>query len=234
MLPTVTVPTGEVKLFSIPKPVVIRPYLVKEEKLLLIAQAADDPKDVDAAVRQIVRNCTFDKVNPDTLPTFDLEYLFLQLRAKSVNNVIESRFRCLHKVDDKECGTPNDVKIDINDIKITVPEGHTNKVWLTDILGVTLKYPTANVATDGAQDIVSVLPKCLETVFRNDGAVFEVKDQTPEEVTEFVESLSLAQVDKIRAFFDTMPYVAHTFTFTCKKCGYSEEITLRGLQDFFD
>lgn len=232
-LPTLVVPTFPVKLFSEKQPIDVRPYLVKEEKLLMIAQQGEDPKEVEAAVRQIIKNCTDNKINLATLPSFDLEYLFLQLRAKSVNNVVNLRYRCTHKVGEKPCGNIVPVDIDINDIKLTVPEGHTNKIMLSDELGVLLKYPTGDSLTEG-QDVSSALPLVLAQIFTKDGTVYEVSEASPEEITKFVESLTIPQIEKLKTFFDTMPHLEYSFEFACEKCGYKDTLVLRGLQDFFD
>ncbi len=236
MLPKIVVPTFDVKLYSRPKPIKVRPYLVKEEKLLLMAQQGDDPVEVESAVNQIITNCTDGVVGVGTLPSFDLEWLFLQLRAKSVNNVISVKFRCQNPVNGTAgyvpCNADVAIDIDINDIKLTTHEGHTNKIWLSDELGVVMKYPTAPVLNLG-DDIVAALSPCMETIFEANGTVHEVKDATPEELKTFVEALNLTQIAKIREFFATMPVLEHTFKFVCPKCGYKDDITLRGLQDFF-
>lgn len=236
MLPVITTPTYEIKLFSQPRPIQFRPYLVKEEKLLLMAQHGEDRKEIEGAVRQLIRNCTFDKVNPDALPTFDVEYLFLQLRAKSVNNVIEVKFKCQNLVNQQACDALVPVAINIDDIKLTVPPDHTNKIWLNDQIGVVLMYPTTTLpdAANDVYDMTTILPACLQQVFTKDGHTYEVQEQPPEDVKQFIESLTLAQVEKIRTFFDTMPHLAYTFTFTCPRCQYTDEVTLRGLLDFFD
>jgi hypothetical protein len=232
-LPTLVVPTFPVKLFSQPKPISVRPYLVKEEKLLMIAQQGEDPDEIENAVRQIIKNCTFEKIDSAILPSFDLEYLFLQLRAKSVNNVINLKFRCQHQVAEKPCGNIVEIAIDINDIKLTVPEGHTNRIMLNEEMGVVLKYPTDKALTTGT-DIAVALPQVLSQVFTTKGDVYEIADSTPQEIATFVESLTIVQVDKLREFFVTMPRLEHTFKFACTKCGYTDDLTLRGLQDFFD
>jgi hypothetical protein len=235
--PRLAVPEDTIKLVSRTKPVRIRPYLVGEEKIMLIAQQAveQDPesKEVEKAVKQIIGRCTFGEVDPDTLPIFDVEWLFLQLRAKSVNNVIDAQFRCVTMTPaGTKCDTLVPISIDINDIKMTIPEGHSNKVMLDDTTGIILKYPTAPTASD---DTIEALCNCLDNVFLTTGDVFEAKDQTPAEVRAFVEALTLPQVERIRTtFFDTMPRLSHTFAFTCPKCGHSEDITLEGLTSFFD
>lgn len=233
MLPILNTPQHEVKLFSVPKPVVFRPYLVKEEKLLLMAQASDDPKEVERAVRQIVTNCTNGSVNVGVLPSFDLELLFLQLRARSVNNVIEVKFRCERNTANGACGTLVPVSINIDDIKLTVPEGHTNRIMLSDSVGVVLKYPTADDITEG-MPFTEMLAKCLGTIFTTSGDVHEVSEYPAAEVAAFIDNLSVQNIEALQRFFDTMPRLSHTVQFKCPKCEYSEEITLQGLADFFD
>jgi hypothetical protein len=232
-LPQIVTPEYTLKLFSLAKPITFRPYLVKEEKLLLMAQQGGTPTEVESAVRQIVRNCTNGTVNVDTLPPFDLEYMFLQLRGKSVNNLIESQYECQNLVEGKRCGTFVPININIDDIKLVVPEGHTNRVMLSDELGVILKYPTVSGITDTNADIVSILAGCLSQIFKTSGEVWEVSEESTEDVQNFIETLTVSQVDKFRPFFETMPKLSHTFTFKCSKCGYTEDITLHGLMDFF-
>lgn len=234
MLPKLIAPEHEVKLFSLPKPVKFRPYLVKEEKLFLMAQQSDDPKDVDNTVRQVIRNCTYESVNVDTLPTFDLEYLFLQLRARSVSNKVEVAFICINETDDKKCNTRVPLDVDLNDVKLVVPDGHTNKFWLTDDIGVTLKYPTQPVVEASGADLLNVLVGCLETVFTKTGEVSEVSQANHAETQAFVESLTLQQTETLRTFFDTMPRLELKLAFKCPKCNFEDTLTLTGLQDFFD
>jgi hypothetical protein len=242
-LPSFVVPEDTIKLWSIKDPVRLRPYLVGEEKLLLIAQATNDPEEVTKAVKQIIRRCTFETVDPSTLPSFDIEWMFLQLRARSVSNLIESTFICQNEVAEppntmttvtgmKKCENRVKISIDINDIKMTVPDGHSNKVMLDDKIGVTLKYPTADIPE--TQGFAETLVAHLATVFTADGGVTEVSEENPDEVKAWVDTLSLAHVAKIRQFFLTMPRLAYEFEFKCDKCGYTEPVTLHGLTDFFD
>ena len=240
-LPVIAIPEDTIKLYSMSKLVRIRPYLVGEEKLLLLAQETKDPVEVKKAVKQVIRRCTFDDVNPDTLPTFDLEWVFLQLRARSVSNIIEENYICQNQVSKTDangvisiaaCGGKVNVKIDIADIKMTLTEGHTNKVMLNDKIGVTLKYPTADV--DITKPFDELLMTYIQNVFTSDGEVAEVSEQTPEELAKWVDTLSIQQVGKIKVFFETMPKLSHTFEFKCATCGYSETITLQGLSDFFE
>lgn len=243
-LPSIVVPTFPVKLFSQKKSIDCRPYLVKEEKIMLMAQAGNDVAEIERAVKQIISNCTFGTVDITTLPSFDMEYLFLKLRAKSVNNVVNVKFRCQNPVDKPSangghtdhqmpCGTVIPVEINLDNVELTVHEGHTNKIWLSNELGVVLNYPTAEMLSKNL-DVTAAFPLVLDSVFNSKGEVFEAKDSTPDEIGMFVDALTVGQVDKIREFFTTMPVLEHTFAFTCSKCGYKDTITLRGLSDFFD
>lgn len=245
MIPTVTTPTYEVKLLSVKQPVKYRPYLVKEEKLLLMAQEGGDEEEIERAVKDIIRVCTFGAIDPDTLPSFDLELLFLNLRAKSVNNIVELRYECKNvpagqlplEGDDKVCHNIETIKVNLDDIRIVVPAGHAKKIMVTDKLGCTMRYPTNKhvhvFQADDTTDAIAMIADCIETIFETSGTVHETKDSKPEEVVAFVESLSLAQVKQFRGFFETLPHLEHKFTFKCSKCGYTENIVLTGLLDFF-
>ena len=198
----------------------------------MMAQQGEELAEIDSAVKQIITNCTNGAVNVNTLASFDLEWMFLQLRAKSVNNVINVKFKCQQMVGGKICNTEVPIDIDINDIKLKTTEGHTNKIWLSDALGIVMKYPTV-WTQDLGDDVVAALSPCIDTIFEKDGTVHEVKDATPDELKEFIETLNLTQIGLIRNFFATMPVLEHTFEFNCPKCGYKDDITLRGLTDFF-
>lgn len=245
-IPTVTAPTYEVKLLSLKQPVKYRPYLVKEEKLLLMAQEGGDEDEIERTVKEIIRTCTFGAIDPDALPSFDLEMLFLNLRAKSVNNIVNIRYECknvpegqlpLEDTEDKVCHQMVTVSVNLDEVKLTVPPGHTKKVMITDKLGCVMRYPTdkhVKVFREASSaDAASMIAECIETIYDVSGEVYETKDAKPEEVVAFVESLSISQVNKFRAFFETLPHLEHSFEFKCPKCGYTEQITLAGLSDFF-
>lgn len=235
-LPKIAIPEYTVKLFSKKDPVKYRPYLVGEEKLLMMAMTGSDAKDVEAAVQQLIRECTFGAIDPTKLPSFDVEYLFLVLRSKSVNNVVDTKYRCLNKVTtdgiELECGGMVPVQINLDDIHLKVPEGHTDLVWLTDDMGIQMQYPVG--AVDEQTDLETLLPLCIKSVVTKAGDVYELADQSKAEVDEFIKSLTMPMVNKLNVFFDTMPRLEHTFDFKCSTCGYSELVTLRGLMDFFD
>jgi len=242
-LPKIVTPEYTVQLKSIKAPVRFRPYLVKEEKVLLTAKETDDPTEIDRAVRQILRECTFNALDIDKLPSFDIELLFLQLRARSVNNIIEVRYQCQNKVDDNEtrCGTVNAVRIPVDDIKIETPEGHTNIVQLTDDITLQLRYPTVEtvkeIIVNGrvSPSLSShLVASCIQSMVTKDGTVYETQDYPKDELIAFVESLSIQQIDKLQVFFNTMPFIRYETTFQCSKCGYEEPLVYEGINDFFD
>ncbi len=244
-LPVLIVPEYKVKLYSLPKAITVRPYLVGEEKILLMAQQGDDPKEVQSAVEQILTRCTLGKVDIKKLPSFDLEYLYLQLRAKSVNNIVVVSYRCRNTVTKKvegkdvedECGETVPVEIDLDSIQIKMTEGHTNKIWLNDEVGVVLSWPTKEVLdkvrAQGGVFGIDLLQQCLVTIFTKTGETHEVQDVDPVEVEKFIGSLNVAQFAKIQNFFDTMPKLVQEVQFKCPKCKYEQKILLSGLMDFF-
>lgn len=236
-LPRIAIPEYEVKLLSQKKKTRFRPYLVKEEKLLLMAKQSDDPSEVERTIKQIISACTFDKVDVEKLPPFDLAYLFLQLRAKSVNNVVDLRYICQKQTEKGEpCGHVVPISINLEDVKLTVPKEHTNKIALTDDLGVTLRYPTTELGKlleASESNMVDLLCGTLDTIYTKE-EVFECKEQTEQEIRAFVESLSIPQAEKLKVFFTSMPHLEYEVDFKCEKCGYRETIVLTELADFFD
>lgn len=244
-IPVLNVPEDTIKLFSISAPVKVRPYLVGEEKLFLMAQQSEDPKAMEQAVKQVMRNCTFDKINVDKLPSFDLEYLFLQLRAKSVNNICTIHFECQNdaptganqKAPDGKCHATIPVSVDLNAIQIQTIAGHSNKIWLNDEVGILLKYPTVEmlekVPTEHGGFTGDLIIACLDQIFEANGNVTEVADCTPDELQNFVNRLTLAQQALVQKFFDTMPTVSYTSKLVCPACKYEEEMVITGLLDFF-
>lgn len=238
MLPTLVAPTHEVKLYSLKKPIKMRPYLVAEEKIFLTAKQSGDKTEIENAVKQVIRNVTDGAVDVEKLPSFDLEYLFLKMRARSVNNIIEVPFKCNMPAEGGTCSGQHTVRIDIDDIKLTVPPDHTNKFMISDDIGVTLRYPTLAAIEGFLQDrsnadTSTLLKETIDTVFTKDGKVHEMSEASPEERDTFVNSFSVGQVEKLKVFFETMPRLTYTFDFKCPKCQYTEPVTIQGLLDFF-
>ncbi len=240
-IPTLSVPEYDVKLYSLKQPVKFRPYLVGEEKLLLMAQQSEDPKEIRDTVKRVLSTCTFNKVNIDKLPSFDLEYLYLMLRAKSVNNIVTVNYLCRNEVTKnntaQECGTAVPVSLNLDLIQLTQDPEHTNTIWLNETVGVTLGYPSRDrlqdITSDNGVFGVDLLKACIETIFTKDGTVYEIDNIDAKELQIFIESLSLPQFQLVQKFFDTMPKLTYDIDFKCPTCLYEQKIHLSGLMDFF-
>lgn len=242
MLPKLDVPIYETKLISNDQVVRFRPFLVKEQKLFLMAAESEEPKDTINAIKQVLRNCILDDIDVDSMATFDIEYLFLQLRARSIGEVVNLRFNCNNNVtekgEEKKCG--NLVKIDINVLEInpTKDQEHTNKIQITDKVGVVLKYPTFNsidsneIDSQDMQQVLNVIVSCIDYVY-DEEQVYYAKDTKKEELIEFIENMKQGDLEKLSSFFTTLPKLKKDVQFHCDKCGYEEDIILEGVQSFF-
>lgn len=242
MLPKLDVPIYELTLISTGKKIRFRPFLVKEQKLLLMVSQDEDNKETINIVKQILKNCIIDEVNVDELPTFDLEFLFLNLRARSVNEVVELKYRCNNfikdeKGEDIQCGSLEKFEVKLLDIKPIKGENHNNKIQLSEKMGVVMKYPTFEMVAklDGKSEeeiLMDLLVECIDYVYDEDN-IYKTKDLPKEEVIEFVDNMQQKDLEKIQEFFETAPKIKHVINFGCKKCGYKEEIPVEGLQNFF-
>jgi len=235
-LPKLITPTYELEVPSTDEKIKFRPFLVKEEKILMMAMESKSSADITQAVKDIVTACTFDKVKIDDMPMFDVEYIFLQIRAKSVGEISKLKLLC---PDDKE--TYADVEIDLNEVKVQVGDNHTNKIELGNGMGMIMKYPSVDSFADsGIKDInpsnmLEVIGSCILQIFEKKGEkVYETKDQTKKEVEEFIESLNTKQFKDVQNFFETMPKLKHEITITNPKTKVESKITLTGLNDFFE
>jgi len=234
-LPKINTPTYELEVPSTNEKIKYRPFLVKEEKILLIALESEENNQIIQAVKEIVAMCTFDKIDLGNMPMFDVEYIFLQIRSKSVGET--SNLKLLCKDDGK---TYADVKIDLGDIKVSVDEEHTNKIELTDEMGMIMTYPTIDSFTNtGISEITSsnmleVIATCILQIYDKKGEeVFDAKDQTKEELNDFIGQLNTKQFQEVQKFFDTMPKLQHTVVVKNPKTKVESEVVLNGLNDFF-
>jgi hypothetical protein len=242
MLPKIDVPIYDVQLPLTKKKIRYRPFLVKEEKLLMMAMEANDIKGVTTTIKQIVNNCILDEVDVEKLPVTDIEFLFLQLRARSVSEIVELSYKCNNTLKDDEGNekTCNHiVKFDFNifDIKPAFDEKHTNKIELSPELGVVMRYPTfesIELIEDGndVSKVFSILTTCVDYIYDKDN-IYYAKDVTAEELNEFIDGMTRDQFEKVKDFFDTMPKLKKNIDFKCGKCGYSENIEIEGIQNFF-
>ena len=234
-LPKLTTPTYELVVPSTDEKIKYRPFLVREEKILLIAMESQDTADVILAVKDIVTECTFNKIDLGDMPMFDIEYIFLNIRAKSVGEVTNLRLLC---PDDGE--TYSDVEIDLSEVEEHVDKGHTNVIKLTDEMGMNMKYPTIDsFDTTGITDVtpdnmLDVISSCVGEIYDKKGEeVFAAKDQTKAEIVEFIEQLNTKQFADVQKFFDTMPKLKHVVTIENPKTKVKSDIILQGLNDFF-
>ena len=234
-LPKLTTPTYELEIPSTDEKIKYRPFLVKEEKILMLAMESNAASDITQAVKDIVSECTFNKVNISNMPMFDVEYIFLQIRSKSVGEVSKLRLLC---PDDKK--TYADVELDLNEVKVQVGDDHTNKIELTKDMGMIMTYPTIDSFKDsGIRDInagnmLDVISGCIMQIYEEEGKkVYDPKDQTKKELTEFIEQLSTKQFKDVQKFFETMPKLKHEITIKNPKTKKESKVTLTGLNDFF-
>jgi len=232
-LPKLEHPVFELEIPSTKEKVKYRPFLVKEEKILLLAQSSGLAGDVVTAIKQIINNCTVEgDINVDTLPSFDLEFFFLRLRAHSVNDMAKLKFN--DPDNDKEI----EVEVDLKEIQVHFSEEHTNAINLSGDISLLMRYPTyddyASISydpTEGntAEAITSLINICVDKVYAGED-VHEFKDYSPEEVNEFVDSFSGQNFKDIRKFFDTSPRLEHTIDY--KVGNKKKQYTFKGISDF--
>ncbi len=201
----------------------------------MMAMESKSSADITQAVKDIVLECTFNKVDISNMPMFDVEYIFLNVRAKSVGEVSKLKLLC---PDDKK--TYADVELDLNEVKVQVGEEHTNKIELGNGMGLIMKYPTIDSFNEsGIRDInpsnmLEVIGTCILQIYEEDGKkVYDPKDQTQKELTEFIEQLNTKQFKDLQKFFETMPKLKHEITIKNPKTKKESKITLTGLNDFF-
>ena len=245
-LPTIVVPQYTLTIPSTKKEVKYRPFLVKEEKILLLAMESEKPEEIIEATKTIIDNCVYDDINVEEMPTFDVEYIFLQLRGKAKGEVLDLKYNC------PKCKQEILVDINIDDIAIKRNEEHTKDVKITEELGVMMKYPNLSLQTKIAQEdekpeverLFETMIDCIDYIYDKE-TTYPSKDHTKEEMTIFLESLTDNQFQKISKFFETSPVLKHNIKLHCKnkgkvpkgekkkECGYKEEISLEGLNSFF-
>lgn len=237
-LPKISYPTFDVYLKSLNKKVKFRPFLVKEEKLLLMAKEAQDLTSLLDTVKQIINNCCLEDIDVEGLPLFDIELIFIFLRLKSVGETLELTYKCENVVESEPCGASMTFEVDLNEVKVEEPEEHTNKIMITDDIGVMLKYPSLRISSsmasqvDSIENIVDLIYEHLDYVF-DDTSKYEAESITKEELYEFLGSISIEQLEPFKVFFSTLPYVKTEKDVTCGKCGYQHKIVVRGIDDFF-
>jgi hypothetical protein len=238
-LPKLEVPTYELELPLSKKKIKFRPYLIKEQKALMMALESSDAKTIQHNVREILDVCTLSKdVDVDELPIVDIEYYFLQLRSKSVGEMSESKYRCNNEVEDKVCGNIMEAKIDLTEIKPVQEEYVDPEIQLTDKIIVKMKYPPFKLIKDSIEmeDITEVtfnmLAQSIEYVY--DGDQFHyAKEASVEELVDFIEQLNQEQFEKLEKFFNSIPKLSKKIDMKCSKCGFEHHLDVEGLESFF-
>jgi len=232
-LPKVVAPTYELELPSNGKKIKYRPFLVKEEKVLLIAMDSGDEKQITQATIDVINACVTSRIKIEDLPSFDLEYVFLKIRAASVGEEITVNVVCLDDNKTKVSHT-----ININEVKVFKPKGHTDKIMINKTVGVIMKYPKLDhfiefgVRGETDMDGLDIIIGCIDQIFDGED-VTESSECTPKELKEFIESLTQRQFNKVSKFFETMPKLQHKFDVVNPNTKKSSTYTLEGLQSFF-
>ena len=236
-LPKIATPTYELELPSSGQTIQYRPFLIKEEKLLVLALEGEDVKEITTAIKNVIKSCIQTKgIKVDTLPTFDIEYLFLNIRGKSVGEDLEVKLLC---PDDNETYVP--VKVLIDDIKVVKSDEHTNKIKLDSNLMMEMKYPSLaefiknnfDFGQDASMDqSFDLIASCIDKIY-NEEEVWAAADCTKKEITSFLDQMNSSQFKEIETFFETMPKLSHTVKFKNPKTKVENEVVLEGLSSFF-
>tara|TARA_B110000196_G_C21122412_1_gene653928 strand:+ start:292 stop:1005 length:714 start_codon:yes stop_codon:yes gene_type:complete len=234
-LPKINTPEYKLNIPSTDEEITYRPFLVKEEKLLLIAQETGDEKAQYIAIQNLIKNCVTQEIAVDKLPMFDLEYIFLNIRAKSVGEIAKLKIIC---PDDEK--TTVDVEVDLTKINVEMDEKHDARIQLTDNIGVLMSYPTMDLVEEHAvndtpnptQQLFKMVAECIFQIWEGE-EVHDASDYSYTEKTDFLESLSHEQFEKIQNFFETMPTLKHEIEVTNPNTKVKSTVTLKGIQSFF-
>ena len=235
-LPSIETPRYELTLPSTDKVIQFRPFLVKEEKILLAAMESNNNNEILNAIKEILTACTYEDIDVNTLPIFDIEYIFLQIRSKSVGEVSKVKLLC---PDDNE--TYADVEIDLTKVNVQVDDAHTNNVVIDEKrkLGIVFNYPTLEMTKAGfdmtntdIDTLFDIMAKSINHIYEGD-KIYPSKDSTKEEMKKFLEGLPQTAFNKIKTFFETMPQLRHSVEVENPKTKVKSTIVLKGIRDFF-
>ena len=234
-LPQVVLPTYELEIPSNGKKIKYRPFVVKEEKLLLLAMESQDDKQIEDAMRQLLKGCIQSRVKIDDLAIFDLEYIFLNIRAVSVGEVVEMMLTC-----DDDGETQVRYNLNLTEVQVSKPEGHSNKIMLSDTMGVIMKYPSfeefVKISIIGknttSDDVVDIMARCVDQIFDGED-VYDSSTTSKKEFVEFIENLTNRQFENVQKFFEEAPVLKHEINFKNPNTGVENTIVIQGLSNFF-
>lgn len=235
-LPKVEYPIHEVKLFSQNKPVKFRPFLVKEQKILMMAVESANIENVIDAVKQIINNCIIEEIDVDNLPLVDIELFFLNLRSRSMGEVVEVFFKCRNMIDgETECGMVINVGVNLIEEVQVINNTESNKIMFNNSVGVIMRYPTYEQImrfqdSDNLRDRIII--GCMDQIF-NEEEVYSVDEASEEEMQEFLEGLSSTDYEKLVKFVENCPKIQYKKTHNCPKCNFEHTMLLEGINDFF-
>ncbi len=233
-LPKVALPTYELEIPSNGKKIKYRPFVVKEEKLLLLALESGDDKQIEDATRTLLKNCIQSRVKLEDLAIFDLEYIFLQIRAVSVGEVVEMLLTC---EDDGE--TQVKYNLNLTDVQVIKSEDHSSKIMLSDSMGLIMKYPSFEefvkvsiIAKDTSEQVIEIMGKCVDQIFDGED-VYDSSTTSKKEFVEFIEGLTNKQFEKVQEFFSEMPVLKHEIKLKNPNTGVENSFVIQGLSNFF-
>jgi hypothetical protein len=236
-LPKIDLPIYSVHLKSENKDVRFRPFVVKEEKLLIMALESNEHKMIIDTIKQVINNCLVEEIDLDRLPMFEVENIFLNLRARSMGEKVEITYVCQNVVDERKCGAEMDLEVDL--LQVTTKMGNVNPVvQLTDNIGIKMKYPTFETAKKIQLErdldlVIKIIRECTEFIFDKE-QTYPVSDVDEKEFDDFINSLSQEQFGRIKNFFDNIPKLSYTGKVECPRCKKEHDVVLEGILDFFE
>ena len=240
MLPKLDTPIYETELPISKKTFRFRPFLVKEQKILLMANESEDPDFLSGNLKQIIKNCSFSEdIDIDELSSIDIEYIFIQLRARSIGEVVETTYRCKNKIDNEDCNNLMDVKINLLDINLN-NSSFNSDIKLAPNIGIVMKYPNFKTIESLTNDDKSTIDKTFDAIYHcidyiyDENNFYYSKELSKKDVIDFVESFNTDQFNKIEEFFTNLPKLEKDIEIICSKCGYSHTIHLEGLNNFLE
>lgn len=235
-LPKQSAPVYELVIPSTGKKIGYRPFLVKDEKSLLIANQSKDPDIMIATLKSVIESCVVNPIDVDTLSLFDMEYLFCKLRAKSVGELVDIVLKC------SNCGEKTQAQLDISNIEVEIDPEHSKKFILFDNVGICMKYPNYELLQkiknyeeseiNTIDSVISIMINCIDYIY-DDKQIYYAHETDYDELNEFINNLTKSQLEKITHFFDSMPKMTKSMEFDCHKCGHHNKAVLEGIQNFF-
>ena len=238
-LPMMATPTYTLTIPSTNKQVKYRPFLVKEEKALLIAQQSEDIGVMVESLKQVIRGCVLDKIDVDRLATFDIEYIFTQIRAKSVGEIVELLFPCDEDHGEDQEKAKLKISIDLTNLQVEFPQNHVNKIALFGECGVVMRYPSfvtmskmENLDTNDIDGIFDIIAESIDYIYDGD-QLYYAEEQSKDELLQFLNNLTNEQFAKVQKFFSSMPRIKKEIEYNCPVCGKHHKVSLEGMQSFF-